>query len=49
MVDMSNGGTNIYIAMQLAKYRQDDLLREASSARLARRTRRAARRTSADG
>ena len=45
---MSNSGTNVYIAMQLAKYRQNDLMREASAARLARRTRRKARRTSPD-
>jgi hypothetical protein len=45
---MSNSGTNVYIAMQLAKYRHHDLVREASSARLARRARRAARRTSPD-
>lgn len=42
---MSNNGTNIYVAMQLAKYRQDDLVREARSSRLARRARRAGRRT----
>jgi hypothetical protein len=46
---MSNSGTNIFIAMQLAKYRQNDLMREASQSRLARSARRAARRTSPDG
>ncbi|MBF4766468.1 hypothetical protein ISU10_01650 [Nocardioides agariphilus] len=45
---MSNSGTNIYIAMQLAKYRQQDLVREAQSSRLARRARRGSRRSAPD-
>jgi hypothetical protein len=46
---MSNMGTNIFVAMQLAKYRQEDLVREANTSRLARRARRSARRRSPDG
>jgi len=45
---MSNNGTNIFIAMQLARYRQEDLVREAHNSRLARRARRRARRSSLD-
>jgi hypothetical protein len=43
---MSHNGTHLYIATQLAKYRQDDLVREANDFRLARRVRRRGRRTS---
>jgi hypothetical protein len=46
---MSNNGTNIFVTMQLAKYRQQDLLREATMSRLARRARRTKRPTSPDG
>ncbi len=45
---MTNNGTNIYVAMQLAKYRQEDLVREARNARLSRLTRRRGRRTAPD-
>ena len=45
---MSNNGTHLYVAMQLAKYRQDDLIREAENSRLARRARRKGRRNSPD-
>lgn len=45
---MSNNGTHIFIAMQLAKYRRDDLLREARTSQLARRARRRGRRTPTD-
>jgi hypothetical protein len=43
--DMTSNGTHPFIAAQLARYRADDLVREANNARRAKQARRRGRRT----